>query len=239
MDNKIIKELLDKQGDDCLRQALCHIISTYTNPSFGSMSKHDVDLLLFDSMITLGIISKHPTIYNVMKDLKVTRSKARNLIYEYQLRKVDNEDQLSDQLRDILKSPLVSKLSTDICLEIDNPYLIDFIRNELKVLGYVTDGSFHTELVKMSQDAFSALYEKMLPEESEKEIKKRLVQLGVKQEISIKKILPHLLRGISKTVAKSAFGKVGEDIADECLSYLSDNLSTIKNTIGDFFCQDN
>ena len=235
MDKKNLEELLDKQDFKSLRNALCLIIGTYTNPSFGSMSKHDVDLLLFDSMISLGIINDHPTIYNVMKDLKVTRSKARNLIYEYQLRKIENEEQLSSQLRDILKTPLVSNLSKDVCLEIDNPYLIDYVRNELKILGYVTDGSFHAELVKMSSDAFSELYEKMIPERKRNEIKQKLVALGVKNDTSIKALFPHLIQGVSKTIAKGFFGKVGEDIADVCISYLSDNLSTVKNSFSSLF----
>lgn len=238
MDKKNIEELLDKQDFKSLRKALCLIIGTYTNPSFGSMSKHDVDLLLFDSMISLGIISKPLTIYNVMKDLKVTRTKARNLIYEHQLRKVENEDQLSFQLREILKTPLMSRLSKDVCLEIDNPYLIDYVRNELKNLGFVTDGSFHAELVKMSTDAFSELYVKMMSEDSKRSIKQRLVDLGVKSDTSINAILPHLLRGVSKSVAKGVFGKIGEDIADDCISFLSDNLSAMRDSLSNFFNPD-
>lgn len=92
------------------------------------MSKHDFDLLMFDSMVKMGVICKNPTIYDVMRVLKVTRSKARALIYEYQLRKIQDEGQLREQLRELMKTPLMSTMSKNVCLEVDNPYIVDFIR---------------------------------------------------------------------------------------------------------------
>lgn len=220
-------------------QQLCdivaHLVDTYCIPSFGSMSKHDFDLLMFDSMVKIGVISYSPTIYDVMRELKVTRSKARALIYEYQLRKIQDEDQLRDQLRELMKTPLMSTISKNVCLEVDNPYLVDFIRNELKGQGFITDGSFHAELVKMSTDAFAALYENILTDESKRDVKKRLTELGVKPDVSIKKILPHLMAGVAQTVATAAMGKVGEDIADVCIKYVGEHISTLKQTLGDYF----
>lgn len=230
MDNEMIMSKLHEKGHEDLRDTLCFIFNTYSNPSFGSMSKHDIDLLLFDSMVKLGLINKNPTIYTVMKELKVTRAKARNLIYEYQLRKVKSEDELGEQLCDILKTPLLTRESNNVWLEIDNPYLVDFVRNELKQLGYVTDGSFHAELVKLSVEAFSGLYEKMLPNERKKDIEKRLVKLGIKPNTSLKAILPHLIKGVCKTMAKTAMGKVGEDIADDFFKYIKENYDELKES---------
>ena len=147
MDNtKLINKLRGK-GFDELRDALKNILLVYCTPSFGSMTKHDIDLLMFDVMISLGIFDFSPSIYDVMRELKVTRSKARNLIYEHQLRSVENDNQLLAELREVLKCPLLSRKSDNVCLEIDNPYLMDFIRNELKKLGHITDGSFNSEMV--------------------------------------------------------------------------------------------
>ena len=75
------------------------------------MAKHDIDLLIFDVMISLGIFDSTPSIYDVMRELKVTRNKARNLIYEHQLRSVENENQLLAELREVLRCPLLSRKS--------------------------------------------------------------------------------------------------------------------------------
>ena len=161
MDKEVLNNKLGQLGHEQMRDILANMVDRYCVPSFGSMSKHDIDLLMFDSMVKMGVISDNPTIYDVMKDLKVTRSKARTLIYEFQLRKIEDDDQLRSQLRKLMKTPLMSTMSKNVCLEVDNPYLVDFIRNELKRLGYITDGSFHTELVKMSTEAFASLYPKI------------------------------------------------------------------------------
>lgn len=214
-------EKLNELDHNKLRQVLSKIITNYTSPSLGSMSKHDVDLLIYETIVTLGVIKEDATIYDVMRDLKVTRSKARNLIYEYKLRKTENEEVLKTELRELLKTPLLSNQSDNVQLEVDNPYLIDFIRNELKKLGYITDGSFHAELVKMSADAFSALYESTLTNENKADIKRRLVGLGVKADTSLTAILPLMIKGVAKTVAKGAFGKIGENIVDSGFDFLN------------------
>lgn len=238
MDREVLNNILCRLGHEQLCDILANMVDTYCIPSFGSMSKHDFDLLMFDSMVKMGVISDNPTIYDVMKDLKVTRSKARTLIYEYQLRKIQDEGQLREQLRELMKTPLMSTLSKNVCLEVDNPYLVDFIRNELKGLGFITDGSFHAELVKMSTEAFASLYESILSDESKREIKDRLVELGVKPDTSLKKLLPHLMAGVAKTMATAAMGKVGEDIADDCIQYVGNNIDALKQIIGNFFNND-
>lgn len=237
MEKETIHNELQKKSHDELRTILCDMVYTYCQPSFGSMSKHDSDLLLFDSMVRIGLISNNPTIYDIMSMLKVTRSKARSLIYEHQLRKIQNEEQLKEQLRNTLKRPLMSSLSKNVCLEVDNPYLIDFIRNELKGLGFVTDGSFNTELVKMSTDAFAALYEKTITDKDRRNVNIKLIELGVKPDTSLKKILPHLMVGVSKSLASAAMGKIGEDITCTCIDYLEKNIDNLKGTIGDLFLQ--
>jgi len=51
MDNaKLINKLRDKVFDE-LRDALKNILLVYCTPSFCSMTKHDIDLLMFDVMM--------------------------------------------------------------------------------------------------------------------------------------------------------------------------------------------
>lgn len=46
------------------------------------------------------------------------------------------------------------------------------------------------------------------------------------------------MKGVAKTMAKAAIGKVGEDIADDCIQYVEDNIDALKETIGNFFNND-
>ena len=52
------------------------------------MPKRDIDLLFFSELCNLGILSKSD-LFDVISKLKITRQKARNLIYESQLRAVE------------------------------------------------------------------------------------------------------------------------------------------------------
>lgn len=235
MDKTKLNDNLRGKNSDELRDVLKKILLNYCSPSFGGMAKHDTDLLIFDAMISLSIFDSTPSIYDVMRELKVTRSKARNLIYEHQLRSVENEHQLLVELREILKHPLLSSKSDNVCLEIDNPYMVDFIRNELKKLGHITDGSFNPEMVKMSTAAFSDLYYNCMEEADKKELKNRMIKLGVTPDMSLKAVLPHLFKEVATKVAKAAFGKVGQDIAENCVNVLQGVIEEHGTDIKTFF----
>ena len=161
-----------------LKKCLTDILSVYGSPSFGSMSKRDIDLTVFSVLQELKFIEPEPTIYEVMQKLKVTRSKARNLIYEAEIRKLKDENDLDDKLREKIQHPIFGKIGDKISLEIDNPLLIDHLRYRLKKLGAITDGSFHAEIVSMTHEAFSDLYVELLPQEDANAIYNQFVQLG-------------------------------------------------------------
>lgn len=208
------------------RDVLQKILSDYCLPSFGSMSKHDIDLLMFDAMISLGVFQSPLSIYDVMRKLKVTRSKARNLIYEHQLRaiEIENEEQLLVELRAILQRPLLSRKSDNVCIEIENPYMVDFIRCKLKDIGHITDGSFNPELVKMSTTAFSDLYFVYMDVADKDELNKIIVELNVVDDTSPKALLLRLLKEVASKSVGDAFVKIGEDVAKSCLKTLRDKI---------------
>lgn len=208
------------QEIDKTLDVLEHILKAYATPSFGSMSKRDVDILMFTAMQELGIIEENPKIYAVMQLLHVTRSKARNLIYEVALRKAENEDKLKEQLRKLLDENILLKEKDKVTLEIDNPLMIDYLRNELKKLKHLTDGSFTPELVKMSYEAFADLYmEAMKGEKAEMSIEKELQKLGIKEPSSrvICSILKDGLITAVATVGGEPLGKFSEQLINRAI----------------------
>lgn len=86
------------------------------------MAKRDFDILLFTKLQQLGLVEQNPSIYTLITQLKLTRSKARNLLYEAKLRQTDPST-LDHELKQILISPIFFKEGDKIGLEIDNPYL--------------------------------------------------------------------------------------------------------------------
>ena len=147
-------------------------LNDYRTPSFGSLSKKEIDLRIFELYIDAGVIKKDPSIFDLVNELKISRSKARSLIYDYNLRK-KSEDMLKEDLKSLLKEGVVEK-DDRIKIEVDDPYLSDYIRNVLKSNKMIADGSFMKEILVLSTKAYCTLLENCLTEDETKAAKRSL-----------------------------------------------------------------
>ena len=208
-----------------VKNLMAEFLSKYGNPSFGSMSKRDIDILVFDILQRLHLIDETPSIYDVMRKLNITRSKARNLIYESSIRKEDQN--LDDKLREKIAKPIFAKNGEKISIEVDNPLLIDHLRNKLRELQHITDGSFHAEIVSMTWQAFVDLYAELLPDNDANEIYQKFVALGVAPEKGAKPFIKAAL----KCVAHAALGKAGEELVGAAQGIIGDWIQGVKENI--------
>ena len=70
------------------------------------------------------------------------------MIYESKLRTSD-ENSLKEELQEIIKIQNIKNIEKNkIIIEVINPYLRDFIKNELRQLGSVVDTSFNNDILK-------------------------------------------------------------------------------------------
>ena len=90
MDN--INDKLLKVDGSKLKSEFIKLIQFYIQPAFGSITKRDLDIELFMSLQRIRVISEKPDAYDVISTLRITRSKARNLIYESELRRMKSDD---------------------------------------------------------------------------------------------------------------------------------------------------
>ncbi len=132
------------------------LIETYTEPVFGSQTKKELDLAFYHAMVDLGIIDSGADIYSLVEKLRITRTKARNLIYESKLRNIENVD-MKDEMMKLLGEKALYITDGKVCLEISNPLLMDYLRDVLKKKKHITDGSFSAELVRLSPEAYLCL----------------------------------------------------------------------------------
>lgn len=229
-----IIQKIDQIDAEEIKESFKKLIQNYLTPAFGSISKRDFDILLFMELQKLEIFDENPEIYDIVSSLKVTRTKARNLLYESKMRNATPE-QLNNELKQLLKSPTFLKDNDKILLEIGNPFLIDHLKAKLKKLGYITDGSFSSELVKLTSDAYLALFEDMLPNEKKDLIKKELIKCGAKEDSSLKGVMSSVIK---KLIEKS-IGKAGDELVDNAFKYLSPiieaNIENFKNVISELF----
>ena len=143
-----MKQLLQTLEKDNLVKILTDIFTSYTTPAFGTLPKSEIDLVLLDAIIKSGYISSEPNGYELVSKLKITNTKAKKLIYERELRKYDLT-QLDNKAKEVLSNPIIQKEGNLFLFEIDNPLLIDHVKNRLKILGHLSDGSFSSSIIKL------------------------------------------------------------------------------------------
>ena len=95
------------------QKLLIKFLNNYSTPSFGTLSKRDVDISVFMLMQDLGLMAMHPQIYDVVSFLHVTSSKARNLIYEASLRR-STQETLNTELLELLRYPIFFVTSNEV-----------------------------------------------------------------------------------------------------------------------------
>jgi len=124
-----------------VKKEFIDLVESYLQPSYGSMSKRDFEILLFMKLQNLYAVDENPDLYQLIKDLKISRTRARNLLYEAKMR-TSKEVELDKELIQLLENPICLKDGDKVAIEIQNPFLTDHFRFKLKSLGYITDGSF-------------------------------------------------------------------------------------------------
>ena len=198
------------------------ILKAYANPSFGSISKRDTDIMLFMALQDLGILATPPQIYDVIQLLHVTRTKARSLIYESSLRRQEEKELVKD-IKRLIINPVFLRDGDKVCIEVDNPLLVDYIRQRLKDCGHITDSSFNAELIKMHPEAFAALYTSLLPGANVEVINRKFVALGVQDE----KGPLGVVKKVVAIIARAALGRSGEMLAESTINALGDWLQGV------------
>lgn len=204
----LVKEI----DSEKIYNALDKIVQKYTNPAFGTLSKKELDIVMFNALYELGLLDndtkdiKNLDVYKVMTKLKVTKTKAKSLIDESSLREMDNFD-FEKHVKDLLEGESIIVDGNKICLEIGNPVLMEYIKSELKKGKHITDGSFSPEIVKLSVSAYLYLCEMFAKKHLER-LKYNLRKNGVGSLSNGEEIAKDILTQLLSLVKGGFNGKI-------------------------------
>lgn len=207
-----ISKITAQAGHKRTKDTLDAFLIEFLDPAFGARAKQEVELLVLRLLTQIGAVSARPSIYELVSKLKVTRAKARRLIYDQELRSRSPED-LDNDVRLLLRRPIVQKRGDLFALEVESPLLADHLRAKLQELGHLSDGSFSPSLVTLTLDAMTALIESKLSDADKVKTFDALVAAGAPDKT---------LNG----VLKSALKKLGEKIADDTGSAVAEEVSS-------------
>jgi hypothetical protein len=212
-------------GSQKTKVALDAFLLAYLNPAFGALPKAEVELLVLRLLAQLGAVSERPSVYELVSTLKVTRSKARRLIYDQELRSRTSRE-LDEDIRVLLRKPILQKRGDSFALEIENPLLADHVRAKLKELGHVTDGSFSPSLVTLTVDAMVALIEIQFSDAQRSAALEALVKAGAPDK-SIRGALRAALKKLGEKIADES----GQAVAEEVAKYMGPLLDASRSAI--------
>ena len=159
-----LESILNELTEGETKKVLAGFLHSFTNPAFGSLPKNEIELKVLEMLVELTAIEKEPKEYELVSKLRITRSKARNLIYARELRR-SNSQQLDEKVKNLLKKPIVQKKGDSFVMEVENPLVSDHLRAKVQGLGFYTDGSFSPSIIKLGGDAITALIESYLTKE--------------------------------------------------------------------------
>jgi len=211
-----IQQQIQGSSEASTKEVLDLILAAYLSPAFGVLTKREIDILIFDALEKIGYIDANPTIYSLIQKLRVTKSKARQLLYERELRRMNDKD-LDARVKELLKRPTIQKQGELFALEIENPLLSDHLRAKVQTLGYASDGSFSPSLVKLSDEAIVALIDALLDEKQKKEVTRAFEKLGLPD-----KSFKGVLKGVLKVLAKKAADEAGSKLVENVLGPVID-----------------
>ena len=212
MDIKLIINALPEAN---AKAVLAQLLERYLTPAFAALPKNEVELLVLDALEQVGAISADPQVYELVSKLKVTRPKARRLIYDRELRHSSSAD-LDAKVKALLKRPLLQKQGELFVLEVENPLVSDHLRDKLQQLGYACDGSFSPSLIKLGLEAITALIAALLSTAEQEQVRLALVAAGAPDD-SFRGVLKATLKKLASKVAADS----GEALLDKAAGYLA------------------
>jgi hypothetical protein len=145
--------------------------------------------------------------YELVRSLRVTKAKARSLMYQDALRAAMTDAQIERDLKVSLTTARVAKDGDTVLVEVPDPFLMDEMRNRVRKLGFLSDGSFSGSIARMPSEALSGLIASLIPRENLSGINKHLRKQGVETGD-----IQGLVQGLIKKFGHSAAGTAGQAV---------------------------
>ncbi|MFA4952512.1 hypothetical protein [Brevundimonas sp.] len=152
--------------------------AAYFGQAFGSLPKSEIDLLVFSLLMTTGAIGSGASIYEIARCLNVTPAKARNLLFQHQLRTMSEED----IERSALIAVTTARFGVDgrkLTFGIESPIVRSSVQARARAKGVFTDISLSGDIVSVQMNQLGAFLSAFLSEAMTAKLVARLKANGV------------------------------------------------------------
>lgn len=203
------------------KKALTDFLIQFTTPAFGALPKREVELAVFNLLTELGLVSNDASIYELMTDLRITRSKASTLLFDRDVRHLRADPtRLDAAVQKALTETRFVKDGDYFVLEVENPLVLAHLKHKLRSLHHLSDSSFNASLVRMTSDAAADLIADLLSDEQKITVRNALIAAGAPDAS---------LKGVLKSSLKKLGSKILGDVTDSLVENASDYLTPLFN----------
>ena len=162
-----------------IKDLLSEFFEFYTTPAFRARSKSEIDLKVFELLGKCGWIDDD--YYNVSRKLKITPTRAKNLILNAKLRAESqlNTEEMYNHFWEKIKElgyKTDSKNNSIIIFSLPDMLLREYLKFKLRSVGKIWDSSFNSELVRVSVDDFLDIV-------SDADLKRKIKRQDVRNKI--------------------------------------------------------
>lgn len=187
----------------------------YFGQAMGSLPKSEIDLLVFNLLIDLKVISANGSIFGIARALNITPAKARSLLFQYQLRHVDAS--LGDQMvATTLASANFSVDDKRLSFGIESPLVRAIIDSKLKERGVFADLSLSGEILRVPLAQFDQFIELLMGKDKADALEKALKKDGHLKDGTLnaflKKYGAAAASGAAGAAGKEGFAKILEGV---------------------------
>lgn len=213
---------LNKLETSELQTLLGRLLEEYAQPAFGVLPKREVDLMIYRTLRDAGVVAQDTPLYQLMADLRVSRSKARNLMFDLEIRQTQS-GQLDDQVRSVIMNDSYFRDANWFVLEVENPVVQAHLREICRRARVVTDASFNPSLVRLPVSGLASVLEEFLTKDQQAEVKRGLYRAGKLDDPSFRGLMKRAMSDLAGRFA----GKVGGEVMDGAIGAVGEFLQPI------------
>lgn len=136
------------------------LIDRYLKRGFGSMTKNDFEVAIFNELLLTQLIGKSN--YEISLFLKISETKVKRLRYESELKYGKHDEKsLKERMEELLTNTHFQADGRKIQFIIENQFIRSYLDNKLKGKGLFSDRSFNSEIVNIDAKSFITILKEM------------------------------------------------------------------------------
>ncbi len=217
-----LKGVRDALSDDKLAAEFGRrFMSAYAATAFGAMPKTEIDLQIFSILVDLDVIEVNRASYRIARALNITPSKARSLLFQYELRNI-SEDETDHQIMLAITTARYWKDGDKLSFGVTSPLVKAAVSAKMEEKGVFADVSLSGNILRVDPGRFGAVLVSLIsPTQAD-----RVIALLKGRKLVDDKTLRAALEKRGSDLASKLFDKAAEKGAQTAFDALMVGLAT-------------